>query len=459
MSARDEGEVALVRYDALCRELAEAVRVDEVKNILDAAVAMRAYAKQAKNREAEANAIELRMRATRKLDRLVQAQKKTIGLAKGGQPYQRRPTGLPANPVATLAMQGIDKTLAHQARVLGRLSEPDFERKLADARSSASGVFRRVVREAEIEQERAERRAQTAQGGSVADLHSLIASGFRSGVVAVDPPWLFDEWSDRAGRSVREHYEPMPLDEIKALPVAQLAADDCALFMWATWALMPVWHEVIAAWGFTFSGLGFDWVKLKPNGEGLHIGTGSGTRANPEPCLLAKRGSPLRLDAGVHSVIIDSGRCAFGKARRGLCAHATALPRSLPRTVRAQAARRLEGLGQRASRRGGRRMTARMRLPNRRASTHFEVELHGLRFIATFSRFPDGRVAEVFLSNHKPGSQSDSNARDAAVAASLALQFGCPLDILQRAVLRDPAGDPATPLGAALDAIAAWGRP
>ena len=41
-----------------------------------------------------------------------------------------------------------------------------------------------------------------------------------------------------------------------------------------------------------------------PNGEGLHWGTGHGTRANPEPCLLAKIGSPLRLDEGVHSVIM-----------------------------------------------------------------------------------------------------------------------------------------------------------
>jgi ribonucleoside-diphosphate reductase alpha chain len=99
-------------------------------------------------------------------------------------------------------------------------------------------------------------------------------------------------------------------------------------------------------------------------------------------------------------------------------------------------------------------MSARERLPNRRASTSFELELHYLRYTASFSCFGDGRVAEVFLQNHKPGSQSDANARDSAIAASLALQFGCPLDVLRRAVLRDPAGNPSTPLGAALDLIA-----
>jgi hypothetical protein len=96
----------------------------------------------------------------------------------------------------------------------------------------------------------------------------------------------------------------------------------------------------------------------------------------------------------------------------------------------------------------------RARLLNRRSSETFEIELHGLRYAATFSRFLDGRPAEIFLNNHKPGSQSDMNARDAAVAASLALQFGCPLDVLQGALLRDSHGVPATPLGAAVDQIA-----
>jgi ribonucleoside-diphosphate reductase alpha chain len=103
-------------------------------------------------------------------------------------------------------------------------------------------------------------------------------------------------------------------------------------------------------------------------------------------------------------------------------------------------------------------MTARDRLPNRRRAETFDIEVAGLRYTCSVGRFPDGRIGEVFLLNHKPGSQSDSNARDAAVAASLALQHGCPLDVLCRALLRDSQGHASTPLGCALDAIAAQER-
>lgn len=99
-------------------------------------------------------------------------------------------------------------------------------------------------------------------------------------------------------------------------------------------------------------------------------------------------------------------------------------------------------------------MTDRARLPNRRASTTFQLELHGLAYTVTFSRGSDGRILEIFLQNHKPGSQSDANARDSAIAASLALQFGCPLEVLQRALVRDNQGRPSTPLGAAVDLVA-----
>jgi hypothetical protein len=55
-------------------------------------------------------------------------------------------------------------------------------------------------------------------------------------------------------------------------------------------------------------------------------------------------------------------------------------------------------------------MTDRLRLPNRRASESFDLRCGGLRYVATVSRFPDGGLAEIFLTNGKAGSQADANA-------------------------------------------------
>jgi hypothetical protein len=73
--------VELVRYDAACRALAEAV--DEVMLIRDEAAAIAACARIANNHQAEADAVALRMRATRRLGQLMQAQKETVGVNRG----------------------------------------------------------------------------------------------------------------------------------------------------------------------------------------------------------------------------------------------------------------------------------------------------------------------------------------------------------------------------------------
>jgi hypothetical protein len=99
-------------------------------------------------------------------------------------------------------------------------------------------------------------------------------------------------------------------------------------------------------------------------------------------------------------------------------------------------------------------MTSRERLPDRRRSETFSVEANGLAYTATVSWFRDGRVAELFLNNHKSNSAADVNARDAAIAVSFALQHGADLDSIRRALCRDSHGRPSGPLGAALDRLA-----
>lgn len=141
--------------------------------------------------------------------------------------------------------------------------------------------------------------------------------------ILIDPPWRFNVWSGETPvqkrgststyTSARVHYETMSMDEIAALPIAEQAAADCVLFCWACWPTFPAALRAIEAWGFTFKTIAFVWVK----GEGLplfpddirdQMGMGYWTRANTEPCILATRGKPKRINADVRQVILDRRR-------------------------------------------------------------------------------------------------------------------------------------------------------
>jgi ribonucleoside-diphosphate reductase alpha chain len=96
----------------------------------------------------------------------------------------------------------------------------------------------------------------------------------------------------------------------------------------------------------------------------------------------------------------------------------------------------------------------RQRLPNRRGYELLTFEHDGIRYTAGIGRFADGGLAGILLNTAKHGSAVDVNARDAAVAASLLLQHGCPVDTLRQALTRNGDGSGSGPLAHALDLLA-----
>jgi hypothetical protein len=99
-------------------------------------------------------------------------------------------------------------------------------------------------------------------------------------------------------------------------------------------------------------------------------------------------------------------------------------------------------------------MQQRQRLPNRRVGQTFELEVGGLKYTATIGRFRDGRIGEIFLTNHKSNSAADANARDSAIVCSIALQYGADVETIRKALCRDSHGRASGPLGAVLDRLA-----
>ena len=123
-------------------------------------------------------------------------------------------------------------------------------------------------------------------------------------VILADPPWRFATYSDKGlGKSPERHYSTLSLADICALPVADLAAPDCALFLWATWPTIFSAESVIKAWSFRYSGLAWEWTKFNPETGKYAFGGGYGTRKNCEPCLLARRGSPALMTRSERDMI------------------------------------------------------------------------------------------------------------------------------------------------------------
>jgi len=129
-------EIVLVNYDAACRALEIARSIDEVEKIRDAAFVLKAYAKQAKNKNLEANAFEIRVRAERKVGEM-------MANGRGDRAPEGRPNGHRQNPLPTLRDNGIDKGLAHRARKLAKLTDKEFKLFVIDGRANVEHAVER----------------------------------------------------------------------------------------------------------------------------------------------------------------------------------------------------------------------------------------------------------------------------------------------------------------------------
>ena len=152
----------------------------------------------------------------------------------------------------------------------------------------------------------------------------LPAGEYRA--IMADPPWRFRTWDKRKAVvsttknpgtfvSAAVHYETMTTRQIATLPVDRLAATDCSLFLWVTWPNLLDGLAIIEAWGFKFKTAAFVWMKAHAGQLEMfeqsipdQMGLGYWTRANSEPCLLATRGRPKRLNADVRQAIIEPRR-------------------------------------------------------------------------------------------------------------------------------------------------------
>ena len=130
-------------------------------------------------------------------------------------------------------------------------------------------------------------------------------------MIYADPPWRYTQ----KGFAAEKHYPTMGIDELCTLPVADLAAPDSVLFLWATFPQLPEALRLIKAWGFQYKSVAFVWLKKNRKSESWFYGLGFWTRGNAEVCLLATRGHPKRQAANVHPLLPRSRSTAESRTR------------------------------------------------------------------------------------------------------------------------------------------------
>jgi N6-adenosine-specific RNA methylase IME4 len=121
-------------------------------------------------------------------------------------------------------------------------------------------------------------------------------------IIYADPPWGSNTQFGRDKKKGKDqHYPLMSAGAIRNLPVKNIADENCVLFLWVVDTQLQDGLDTIKSWGFTFKTVGFTWVKETKHGK-EHFGVGRWTRKNPEMCLLATKGNPKRINAGVRQL-------------------------------------------------------------------------------------------------------------------------------------------------------------
>lgn len=133
-------------------------------------------------------------------------------------------------------------------------------------------------------------------------------------IIYADPPWSYGDvhtWH-KMGGGVARHYKTMSIKEIENLgsKIKSLAADDCLLFIWATFPNLEECLQIIDKWGFKYKTLGFSWIKTNKKNKKPCFGIGFYTKSNCEVCLIGVKGKPGNIIQSnkVSSVIISERR-------------------------------------------------------------------------------------------------------------------------------------------------------
>lgn len=123
-------------------------------------------------------------------------------------------------------------------------------------------------------------------------------------IIYADPAWSYSiSDSVAGGRGQNTKYRCMRPVEIYNLPIQELCADDCVLFLWATYPMLPEALYTFTAWGFYYKTIAFTWIKKNKKANTNFFGMGQWTRRNTEILLLGTKGKPKPITHDISEII------------------------------------------------------------------------------------------------------------------------------------------------------------
>jgi len=275
---------ALTAINRLQSALTTVVSIGDVKDIRDKAEALRVYLRNSEDSLAAQNrCAECKLRAERRGGEILRETEKH----KGGRPGKNRfHDGTSLNP-ETLDDLGVTKKQSHRWQAIASVPEQTFEARIAEMIAKGeqdgeteltSAVILSIAKRIRQAEKVANDKPQ--EGCTLDDLQTAIANGWRYGTIYADPPWPYGNQATRA--STDNHYATMSLEDIAALPIPELAADESHLHLWTTNGFLHDAIHLLEGWGFEFKSV-FVWVKPQ-------MGLGNYWRVSHEFLLLGVRG-------------------------------------------------------------------------------------------------------------------------------------------------------------------------
>jgi len=302
----------LMQYEQTIRALALATKMPDVKAIRDKAVAVEAYAKQAKDTRLIAPATTIRVEAETRAGELLYEMRKN-GEREGrggnrGNQYKVPKYGVDTLAKTKLTDLKISKLQSSRWQGLAVMRRDDPEawderlRKLIKMAVASAEGDKAVVRQSRMDSRLARIKKRNAIERATAKKIKALPTK-KYGVIYADPEWAFETWDGLATGA--EHYGVSTLEEIKARDVPSISAKDCVLFLWAIVPMLPHALEVMKAWDFKYvshciwdkeiTGTGYWFINQH---ELLLVGTHGSV---PAPAPGTQFSSIIRVRRGRHS--------------------------------------------------------------------------------------------------------------------------------------------------------------